>query len=155
MTEVIVKNVAARPMAAVKRRVRLETFRKEWEAAEPEVAKFLRGAKGVTPMAWLGFVFQPDPKGDGSIGDGYYGRLVAEPFKGKGNIQCISTPAGEAATALNIGPFEGLSATHAAVRTHISQAGMSAPGAFWEVYNTPSTDPASWEAYVYYLLARR
>lgn len=150
--EITLKQVAARPMAAVKRRVRLETCRAEWQTASQEIAKFLKENKKVIPTSFHVFVFHPDPKGDGTEGDAYYGQLVEEKFSPKGKIVCVDTPAGEAAVVRHAGSFDGLAAAHMAAHQWMGQSGRSGAGPLWEVYGSWDVPPEQLETYVYYLL---
>ena len=75
------------------------------------------------------------------------GLPVASAIQPEGTVKPSQLPAGPAAIAVHVGPYEGLSATYDAISTWMQQAGRAASGGPWEIYLTdPSTepDPAKW-----------
>jgi len=66
-------------------------------------------------------------------------------------------PGGPAATTSHTGPYEGLSAAHAAMQQWIEAEGLKAAGAPWEVYVTDPADypdPKDWKTDLFWPLAK-
>ena len=85
------------------------------------------------------------------------GMPVATPTPGEGEIEAIELPAGPAAVAVHVGPYEKLPDTHAAIEAWIESEGLRTGGAPWEVYVTDPAehpDPADWRTEVIWPLSR-
>ena len=59
---------------------------------------------------------------------------VAGPFDGDGNVHPSATPAGPVVSATHIGPYQGLGATHEAIRAWCRTHGHRPTGPNWEIY---------------------
>jgi AraC family transcriptional regulator len=85
------------------------------------------------------------------------GMPAATPIQPDGEVKPSQLPAGPAAIAVHVGPYEGLPATYAAIEAWIANAGHAASGGPWEIYLTdPSRepDPSRWITEVIYPLRR-
>ena len=84
------------------------------------------------------------------------GMPIAVPGSGDGNILAHTLPGGFVATTTHSGPYDGLTAAHAAVQVWIEQQGLAAAGAPWESYVTDPADypdPADWKTEIFWPLA--
>jgi len=84
------------------------------------------------------------------------GMPIAAPGSGDGNILADTLPGGFVATTIHSGPYDGLTAAHAAVQLWIEQQGLVAAGAPWESYVTDPADypePADWKTEIFWPLA--
>jgi effector-binding domain-containing protein len=85
------------------------------------------------------------------------GMPVTAPIQPDGEVRPGQLPAGPAAIAVHVGPYEGLPATYAAIEAWIASTGHTASGGPWEIYLTdPSQepDPSRWITEVIYPLHR-
>jgi len=85
------------------------------------------------------------------------GMPVATPIQPDGDVKPGQLPAGPAAIAVHVGPYEGLPATYKAIEAWIASTGHTASGGPWEIYLTdPSAepDPSRWITEVIYPLRR-
>jgi AraC family transcriptional regulator len=83
------------------------------------------------------------------------GMPVAAPASGDGNILADTLPGGFVATTIYSGPYDGLTAAHAAVQVWIEQQGLVAAGGPWETYVTDPADypdPADWKTEIFWPL---
>lgn len=82
----------------------------------------------------------------------YFGVQVTRSFEPGDEVECVSTPEGDAATTLHCGPYDRLGEAHRAVHEWIVKNGERMGGWSWEVYGDWNSDPASLETEVIYLL---
>jgi len=83
------------------------------------------------------------------------GMPIAAPEMGEGNILADTLPGGFVATTIHSGPYDRLTAAHAAVQIWIEQQGLVAAGAPWESYVTDPADypdPADWKTEIFWPL---
>jgi AraC family transcriptional regulator len=83
------------------------------------------------------------------------GMPIAAPGSGDGNILADTLPGGFVATTIHSGPYDGLTAAHAAIQVWIEQQGLAAAGAPWESYVTDPADypdPADWKTEIFWPL---
>lgn len=74
-----------------------------------------------------------------------------------GEVRAETLPGGPAAVTTHTGPYDGLSAAHAAVEQWIEAQGLKAAGAPWEVYVTDPADypdTKDWRTDIFWPLAR-
>ena len=72
------------------------------------------------------------------------GMAVTAPIQPDGDVRPSQLPAGPAAIAVHVGPYEGLPATYAAIEAWIASTSHAASGGPWEIYLTdPSQEPDS------------
>jgi AraC family transcriptional regulator len=84
------------------------------------------------------------------------GMPIAAPGTGEGDILADRLPGGFVATTIHSGPYDRLTAAHAAVEVWIEQQGLAAAGAPWESYVTDPADypdPADWKTEIFWPLA--
>jgi effector-binding domain-containing protein len=81
------------------------------------------------------------------------GVQVAAPFTGRDDIVCATSPAGEAAATVHIGPYDRLGAAHDAVGAWCTANGKQPAGPAWEVYGDWDEDPAKLRTDVFWLLS--
>jgi effector-binding domain-containing protein len=77
---------------------------------------------------------------------------VSGPFAPVDGVVPVSTPAGEVASTVHVGPYSGLGAAHAAVIGWCRQQGRARADVWWEVYGDWHEDPARLETEVVYAL---
>ncbi|MGF1464683.1 MAG: helix-turn-helix domain-containing protein [Sandaracinaceae bacterium] len=85
------------------------------------------------------------------------GMPVTRGAKGKGEIEAIVLPAGEAAVTTHVGPYDGLGEAHAAAERFVEREGLRRAGPLREVYLTDPTevpDPAKWQTRVLWPVER-
>lgn len=82
----------------------------------------------------------------------YCGVQIAAPCEPHANVQCLSTPAGEAAMVTHWGPYNELGKAYDALKAWSKQTGRKFAGPFWEVYGHHNDDPAKLQTDVYQLL---
>lgn len=76
------------------------------------------------------------------------GPRVLEKFDG----DCVATPAGLAAMAIHMGPYELLGNAHTAIREWCAANGREIEGTNWEIYGHHEDDPSRRRTDVFYLL---
>jgi effector-binding domain-containing protein len=112
---------------------------------------------GLLGKAWA-FIKQSGVKSDGHNIAIYSGRGidagagVFEKFEGSGEIACVATSSGLAASVVHMGPYEQLGKAHAAVRDWCAANGHAIEGTNWEIYGHHEDDPARRRTDVFYLL---
>jgi effector-binding domain-containing protein len=74
-------------------------------------------------------------------------------FAGHGEVQRVTTPAGEVAAAAHYGDYSGLGRAYAALERWCAASGRQPAGVNWEVYGDWDDDPAKVRTDVYFLLA--
>lgn len=85
------------------------------------------------------------------------GMPVSAPIQPDGTVKPEQLPAGPAAIAVHVGPYESLPATYTAIEAWMASTNHTAGGGPWEVYLTdPSEepDPSRWLTEVIYPLRR-
>jgi effector-binding domain-containing protein len=140
--------------------VTIQEVRPQWIAAARgalkagEVSKTMLGLLGI---AW-NFIKRSGVKSDGQNVAIYRttvieaGPRVFERFEGSGEIVCVATPAGLAATAVHMGPYELLGQAHKAICEWCAANGREFEGTNWEIYGHHDEDPARRRTDVFYLL---
>lgn len=141
--------LAPRPLAAVSRSVAPGAVGREFRAALDLVWAHLRATPGLRGDGHNVFLYHHD--GGPSLRVDF-GVEVLRAFEPAGEVRCVWTPGGEAATAVHRGPYEGLGATHDAVRAWCKEQGREVGSHSLEVYGDWHEDPARLETTVHYLL---
>lgn len=87
--------------------------------------------------------------------DGHFdveaGFPVTEPIKPDGEVRPSSLPGGTAATAMYVGPYDGMQPVYEALTSWVDEQRQELGGDAWEVYfSEPSVepDPATWRTQV-------
>ena len=149
--EIVTETVTARPIAAVRRRVRVGEVSTAWRPALDQVWAFLRRHEGLRTDGHNIFVYHhPARPGDPLEVD--FGVEVSRAFEPDGDVVFAHTPAGQVAWTLHVGPIEGLADANAAIEAWCAANGRSLGGASWEIYGDPGADPGEVEVRVFYLL---
>jgi effector-binding domain-containing protein len=84
-----------------------------------------------------------------------FGVEVTRPFEASGEVRSIETPAGTVATALHIGPYAKLRATHDAIHAWAKANDQTFAGKSWEIYGDWAEDATKLETQVEYLLMEK
>jgi effector-binding domain-containing protein len=82
-----------------------------------------------------------------------FGVEVTRSFEACGEVYATETPAGRAATAVHVGPYDGLKETHDAIHAWAAAQHERFAGKSWEIYGDWSDDPSRLETTVAYLLS--
>jgi effector-binding domain-containing protein len=149
--EVVVETVAARPLAAVRRRVRIGAVSTAWKPALDQVWAFLRLHEGLRTDGHNVFLYHhPARRHEPMEVD--FGVEVSGTFEGEGEVLFARTPAGEVAWTLHVGPYDRLRDAHDAINAWRATHGRGSAGVSWEIYGDPTDDPSKLEVQVVYLL---
>ena len=81
-----------------------------------------------------------------------FGVEVTRRFEPEGEVHATETPAGEAATAVHVGPYDRMKEAHDAIHAWVKAQGREMAGHSWEIYGDPTPDPAETETTITYLL---
>ena len=150
--EITSEVVAARPIAAVRRRVQVGQVSTAWKPALDQVWAFLGRHPGLRTDGHNIFVYH-HPGGPAEPMEVDFGVEVTGAFEGEGDVALAQTPSGAVAWARHVGPYERLADANQAIEAWAAAHGHRLGGASWEIYGDPGDDPANPEVWVYYLLA--
>jgi hypothetical protein len=81
------------------------------------------------------------------------GTIVARPIAARGEIVPSDLPAGRAAHAVMVGPFDGMGVAWQRLFEWCQAEKLKPAGINWEVYGPTPSDPAKQETYLYALLS--
>jgi effector-binding domain-containing protein len=81
-----------------------------------------------------------------------FGVEVTRAFTGEGEVECVTTPAGEAAEIVHRGPYGGMHTAHTALHRWCAANGRRIGSHSLEIYGDWSSDPAQLTATIQYLL---
>jgi effector-binding domain-containing protein len=84
-----------------------------------------------------------------------FGVEVTRPFEAAGEVHPVETPSGLVASALHIGSYEQLRATHDAIHAWAKANDQTFAGKSWEIYGDWAEDTAKLETQVEYLLMEK
>jgi effector-binding domain-containing protein len=150
--EIVTEVVAARPIAAVHRRVPVGDAWRTWRPALDRVWAFLGRHDGLRTDGHNIFVYyHPASPGDPMEVD--FGVEVARAFEGDEEVVFTHTPAGRVASTVHVGPYQGIGDANHAIEAWCAAQRQALGGASWEIYSDPGDDPAINEVRVMYLLA--
>jgi effector-binding domain-containing protein len=149
---IAVKRVAAQPIAAVERRMRAADIAKGFKEPLDKVWAFLKAHPGLRTDGHNLFLYRHDMDEAGAMTIDF-GVQVTRTFEAEGEVRCVMTPAGEAASAMHRGPYSGLAEAHGAVHAWLAETGRKSAGWSWEIYGDWSNDPAQLETEIVYLLS--
>ena len=149
--EILLEDVAARPIAAVHRSVPVGHVAEAWRPALDKVWSFLREHEGLRTDGHNIFVYH-HPVRPGAPMEVDFGVEVGGAFAGENEVEFTHTPAGQVASTVHIGPPDRLAGANAAIEQWCLANHRSLAGVSWEIYGDPGDDPAILEVKVSYLL---
>jgi len=131
------------------------------KAAPPELAGLLGECFGAVFGALAGRGIEPISApfarflDAGELLDFQAGAMVAGPFASEGEVEGITIPGGEVATAIHTGPYDDLPAANAAVLAWITAQGRAMSGPPIEEYITDpeGLPPSEWQTRLTFPLA--
>jgi effector-binding domain-containing protein len=150
--EIVVQDVAARPIAAVRASVPVGQVATAWRPALDKVWAFLRGHDGLQTDGHNIFVYHHAAR-PGTPMEVDFGVEVSRAFAETDGVVFTHTPAGQAASTVHIGRPDQLAGANAAIEAWCRANDRSLAGASWEIYGDPGDDPSTLEVQVFYLLA--
>lgn len=150
--QVRIETVHARRIAAVRRRVRASEIAREWRPALDKVWEFLRRNPGLRADGHNVFLYH-HPADEQSPMDIDFGVEVIRPFAASGEVVLAETPAGKAATALHVGPYDQMKRTQDAIYAWAAANHMTFAGKSWEIYGDWTDDVTKLETRIEYLLS--
>jgi effector-binding domain-containing protein len=150
--EIRIERAAARPIAAVRRRVRIGGVSSAWKPALDLVWAFLRAHEGIRTDGHNVFLYHHPARRDDPM-DVDFGVEVTGPFDAEGEVAFTRTPTGEVASTLHVGSYDALKDGHDAIHAWSVAQGRAIGAASWEIYGYPTDDPAKLEVQIVYLLA--
>ena len=148
--EVTVQTLSPKILAAVRRRVAPKDIPTAFRPALDEVCAFLRRHRGLRTDGHNTFLYHHESPGLMPVD---FGVEVVRPFDGEGNVECVTTPSGEAAVVVHRGPYSELGAAHQALRQWCAANGRTIGAHSLEIYGDWSEDPQKLETTIAYLLA--
>jgi effector-binding domain-containing protein len=151
-SNVSVEIVPARSLAAVRRQVRIGQVGSVWRPALDQVWEFLRQHPGLRTDGHNVFLYH-HPASRQLPMDVDFGVQVTRAFERSGEVVLVETPAGKVATAMHIGPYEGMTETHEAIHAWAAANKMVFAGKSWEIYGDWTDDAAKLETRIEYLLS--
>jgi effector-binding domain-containing protein len=149
---VSVQSVTAQPIAAVRRRLHRHEIASGWKPALDLVWDFLRANPGLRTDGHNFFLYH-HPQSASDPMDIDFGVQVTGAFAPEGEVSCVQTPAGEAATAKHVGPYSGMRAAHEAIHAWRAANNRRFAGQSWELYGDWNADESKLETDIFYLLA--
>ena len=148
--EIVLEDVAARPIAAVHASVPLGHVAEAWRPALDKVRAFLRRHDGLRTDGHNIFVYH-HPVRPGAPLEVDFGVEVSGSFMAEDEVVFTHTPAGHVASTVHIGPPDQLANANAAIEEWCLANHRSLAGVSWEIYGDPGDDPATLEVQVFYL----
>jgi len=149
--EIVVETSEARPLAAVRRRVRIGDVSASWKAPLDQVWAFLRHHPGLWTDGHNIFLYHHPARRDEPM-DVDFGVEVIGSFEGDGDVGPVSTPAGTVVSTVHDGPISLIRGAHDAIHEWSAAHGRTIGDSSWEIYGDPSDD-GTFEVQVVYLLA--
>ena len=143
----------ARPelVAATRATIPLGDIPRTWKPALDRVWAFLKTRRDLDPGHNLFLYHHPAHRHEAMDID--FGVQVARPFKPQGDVRCITTPAGEVAKTVHVGPYDRLADAHDAIHAWCPANNRKIAQASWKTYGDWTEDPAQLETTIRYLLA--
>lgn len=150
-SEIRVVEVSAERIAAVRARVRRGTVGQAFRAPLDKVWDFLRRHPGLRNDGHNLFLYE-HATSDATFLSVDFGVQVVSSFESEGEVRCLQTLSGEAASTVHRGPYEQLPAAHTALHQWCRQHGRRIGGFSWEIYGDWTSDPNQLETTIVYLL---
>ncbi len=146
--EIKIQSVPARQLALVRRRRKWSELGAQLIPLLDRVYAQVRAGK-VIQSGQNVFVYKDGTK-DGVTVE--IGVEVPDRFEDVDDVVYSSTPSGEVASTLHVGPYSDLGDAHDAVRQWCKEQRRPQANVFWEVYGDWEEDPLKLETEVFYLL---
>jgi effector-binding domain-containing protein len=134
------KEIEARPVAAIRTDTKPEKIGPVLRELLPELAAYLKdlGVAPTGPPFARYFEYRPD------FVDMQAGVTVPEPVTGRDRIKADELPGGQVAVTWHVGPYDTISQGYDALHEWIHESGKEEGSAPWEVYWTdPEEEPDS------------
>ncbi len=150
---VTIQSVSPRLLAAVRRTVHIGQIGNTWRPALDQVWAFLKQNPGSRTDGHNIFLYHHPAERNAPM-DIDFGVEVVRRFEASGEVHVVETPAGKAASALHVGPYQRLKETHDAIHAWVAANHLKIGGHSWEIYGEPVEDESKLETRVEYLLQR-
>lgn len=150
--QVSIQTVAARTIAAVRRKIRIPEIADTLRPALDQVWAFLQQHPGLRTDGHNIFLYHHAASMDLPM-DVDFGVEVTRSFERSGEVYSTETPAGKVATVLHVGPYQRLPDTHKAIHAWAAANKISFAGTSWEIYGDWTEDASMLETRVEYLLS--
>jgi effector-binding domain-containing protein len=147
--QVKVETLSPRILAAVRRRVAPKDVSVAFKPSLDKVWAFLGQHKGLRTDGHNIFLYHHESP---QLMPVDFGVEVIRSFASEGEVDCVTTPAGEAAVVTHRGPYSGIPAAHQALHEWCTTNGRKIGAHSLEIYGDWSSDPAKLETTIAYLL---
>jgi len=122
-----IENVSSRPVVGIREQTKMTEIGNKMGALVPELVTFAGDRVAGPPLArWHTW--------EGDAGEMEVAIPVREPTAGTDRIQASELPAGRAAIAMHIGPYDNLKDTWTALGEWMKEQALEPAGAPWEEY---------------------
>jgi effector-binding domain-containing protein len=150
--QIEVKRLDKHNVAAVRFRASIAEMPQHMGAAFGDVMGYLTRT-GIQPEGPAVATYTPQGEGVFDVAAGF---LVAAAIEGDGHVVPVDLPAGEVATTLHVGPYEGLPQAYEAIQAWMQAMGREPGMTMWEEYLTgPEVPPEQTRTIVYWPLKPR
>jgi effector-binding domain-containing protein len=146
-----VSYVAAQPLAAARDRMPAWEISGRFRRSLDRVWEYLRAHPGLRTDGHNVFLYRHDMDAAGAMTIDF-GVQVSRPFEADGDVRCVMTPAGEVASAVHVGAYDGLKKAHDALQAWIAANERQVGDWSWEIYGNWNDDPLKLQTEVVYLL---
>jgi AraC family transcriptional regulator len=130
-----IEDISSQPVVGIREFTRMAEIGDKMSALMPELVAFVGDRMAGPPLArWHTW--------EDNAGEMEVAIPVREPMAGTDRIQASELPAGRAAVAMHIGPYDGLKHTWNKFGAWMKEQNLEAAGAPWEHYlNDPCETP--------------
>jgi effector-binding domain-containing protein len=147
--KVAIQTCAPRILAAVRRRVQIKDISTAFKPALDLVWEFLRRDRGLRTDGHNIFLYHHETP---EIVPVDFGVEVVRSFTAEGDVDCVTTPAGEAAVVVHRGPYAKIPDAHQALHRWCEANGRKIGDHSMEIYGDWSNDPEKLETTIVYFL---
>ena len=147
--QVKVETLSPRILAAVRKRVAAGNVPAAFKPALDQVWAFLGKNKGLRTDGNNIFLYHHE---DPAMMPIDFGVEVVRRFEREGEVDCVTTPAGEAAVVLHRGPYSELAVAHRAVQEWCRTNGRAIGTHSMEIYGDWHSDANKLETEIVYFL---
>ena len=148
-SEVTLESLQPRILAAVRRRVAIGQVGSAFKPALDQVWSFLRSHRGLRGAGHNVFLYHHDSPEWMTID---FGVEVLRPFDRAGEVDCVTTPAGEAAVLVYRGGYDKIGEGHRALKQWCADNHRTIGAFSLEIYGDWSDDTQKLETTIQYLL---